>query len=58
MVVCLFYEFIDTVDIGFDRGRDNIGIGTETVIGTVVVLYLHMYLTDVVATLADGLKKC
>ena len=50
-------ELIDTVDVRFHRCRDNIRIGTEPIINMIIVFHLHMYLTHIVATLADSLDS-
>ena len=54
-LVSLFSEFIDTVDVSLYRSRDDIGIGTETVIHLPVVFHLHVYFTYIVTSLADSL---
>ena len=41
-------KFIDTVNICFDGGSDDVGIGAKTIVEVVVVLHLHVYLTHIV----------
>lgn len=48
-------ELIDTVDVRFHRCRNNIRIGTKPIINMIIVFHLHMYLTHIIATLADSL---
>lgn len=41
-------ELVDTVNVCFDGGCNNISVGSESVIDAAVMLYLHVYLTHVV----------
>ena len=44
----IILKLVDTIDVGFDRGSDDIGIGTEAVVQRTVVLHLHVNLTHIV----------
>ena len=48
-------ELFDTVDVRVLRCSNNIRIGTKPIINMIIVIHLHMYLTHIIATLADSL---
>ena len=48
-------EFVDAVDVCFDRCRNDVGVRAKTIIDGAVVLQLNMHLPDIIAAFADRL---
>ena len=48
-------KLVDTIYVSLYRSRNDVGIGSESVVNASVVLHLHVYLAHVVRSLRDGL---
>ena len=52
----LMLKIIYCINISFDTGSYDIGIGTKSIIHGTIVFHLHVYLTHIVRTFIDGLN--
>ena len=55
--VPLCLEFINTVNISFYRCGYNIRICSEAIINLIIIFHLHMNLTYIITSLANGLNS-